>query len=71
MAAAIKRVVAHCVEQFGRVDILINNAGSARPGEFLKLSTTRPGSTTGSSSSSATYGWRARCYRKWNDKAAA
>jgi NAD(P)-dependent dehydrogenase (short-subunit alcohol dehydrogenase family) len=35
--AAIKRVVAHCVEQFGRVDILINNAGSARPGEFLKL----------------------------------
>ena len=35
--AAIKRVVAHCVKQFGRVDILINNAGSARPGEFLKL----------------------------------
>jgi NAD(P)-dependent dehydrogenase (short-subunit alcohol dehydrogenase family) len=35
--AAIKRVVAHCVEQLGRVDILINNAGSARPGEFLKL----------------------------------
>jgi 3-oxoacyl-[acyl-carrier protein] reductase len=35
--ASINRVVAHCVEQFGRVDILINNAGSARPGEFLKL----------------------------------
>ncbi len=35
--AAIKRVVAHCIRQFGRVDILINNAGSARPGEFLKL----------------------------------
>ena len=35
--AAIKRVVAHCVAQFGRADILINNAGSARPGEFLKL----------------------------------
>jgi 3-oxoacyl-[acyl-carrier protein] reductase len=34
---AIKRVVAHCITQFGRVDILINNAGSARPGEFLKL----------------------------------
>ncbi len=34
---AIKRVVAHCVGQFGRVDILINNAGSARPGEFLQL----------------------------------
>lgn len=35
--AAIKRVVARCVERFGRVDILVNNAGSARPGEFLKL----------------------------------
>jgi len=35
--AAVKRVVAHCIRQFGRVDILINNAGSARPGEFLKL----------------------------------
>src|SRR5208283_3335372 len=36
-AAAIKRVTARCVEHFGRVDILINNAGSARPGEFLEL----------------------------------
>ena len=35
--ASIKRVVARCVERFGRVDILINNAGSARPGDFLKL----------------------------------
>jgi 3-oxoacyl-[acyl-carrier protein] reductase/bacilysin biosynthesis oxidoreductase BacG len=35
--AAIKRVVALAVEKFGRVDILINNAGSARTGEFLKL----------------------------------
>jgi NAD(P)-dependent dehydrogenase (short-subunit alcohol dehydrogenase family) len=35
--AAIKGVVARCVELFGRVDILVNNAGSARPGEFLKL----------------------------------
>src|SRR5437868_7504055 len=35
--AAIKQVVARCVERFGRVDILINNAGSARPGDFLQL----------------------------------
>ncbi|MGH7917415.1 MAG: SDR family NAD(P)-dependent oxidoreductase [Candidatus Binataceae bacterium] len=34
---AIKDVVAKCIERFGRVDILINNAGSARPGDFLKL----------------------------------
>lgn len=33
----IKAVVARCLEAFGRVDILINNAGSARPGDFLKL----------------------------------
>src|SRR5271155_5702738 len=36
-AAAIKRVTARCAERFGRVDILINNAGSARAGEFLEL----------------------------------
>ena len=35
--AAIKQVVARCVERFGRVDILVNNAGSARPGDFLQL----------------------------------
>jgi 3-oxoacyl-[acyl-carrier protein] reductase/bacilysin biosynthesis oxidoreductase BacG len=34
---AIQNVVAQCVARFGRVDILINNAGSARPGDFLKL----------------------------------
>lgn len=37
-AAAIKRVVARCIDRFGNIDILVNNAGSARPGEFLKLS---------------------------------
>ena len=37
-AAAIARVVARCVARFGRVDILINNAGSARTGPFLELS---------------------------------
>jgi NAD(P)-dependent dehydrogenase (short-subunit alcohol dehydrogenase family) len=36
--AAIKQVVARCIERFGRIDILVNNAGSARPGDFLKLS---------------------------------
>jgi NAD(P)-dependent dehydrogenase (short-subunit alcohol dehydrogenase family) len=36
-AAAIKQVVARCIERFGRVDILVNNAGSARPGDFLQL----------------------------------
>jgi NAD(P)-dependent dehydrogenase (short-subunit alcohol dehydrogenase family) len=36
-AAAIKQVVARCVQRFGRVDILVNNAGSARPGDFLEL----------------------------------
>ncbi len=35
--SAIKQVAAHCLERFGRIDILINNAGSARPGEFLEL----------------------------------
>ncbi len=33
----IKAVVAKCRDTFGRVDILINNAGSARPGDFLTL----------------------------------
>ena len=36
-AAAIEGVAARCSEAFGRVDILINNAGSARTGEFLEL----------------------------------
>ena len=33
----IRRVVAEGVRKLGRVDSLVNNAGSARPGEFLKL----------------------------------
>jgi NAD(P)-dependent dehydrogenase (short-subunit alcohol dehydrogenase family) len=36
-AAAIRQVVARCVQRFGRIDILVNNAGSARPGDFLEL----------------------------------
>lgn len=36
-ADAIRRVVARCIDRFGRVDILINNAGSARAGDFLAL----------------------------------
>jgi 3-oxoacyl-[acyl-carrier protein] reductase len=35
--SALKQVPAHCLERFGRIDVLINNAGSARPGEFLEL----------------------------------
>lgn len=35
--ADIERVVAAAVEAYGRVDVLINNAGSARPGVFLDL----------------------------------
>jgi NAD(P)-dependent dehydrogenase (short-subunit alcohol dehydrogenase family) len=33
----VRRVVARCIEVFGRVDFLINNAGSARRGAFLEL----------------------------------
>jgi NAD(P)-dependent dehydrogenase (short-subunit alcohol dehydrogenase family) len=36
-AEAIQAVVAKCRDTFGRIDILINNAGSARPGDFLTL----------------------------------
>ncbi|HEX4208829.1 MAG TPA: SDR family oxidoreductase [Candidatus Binataceae bacterium] len=35
--AAIKQVATRCTERFDRIDILINNAGSARTGEFLEL----------------------------------
>jgi NAD(P)-dependent dehydrogenase (short-subunit alcohol dehydrogenase family) len=37
-ASAIKRAADYCLERFGRIDILINNAGSARGGDFLELS---------------------------------
>jgi NAD(P)-dependent dehydrogenase (short-subunit alcohol dehydrogenase family) len=36
-ATAIKRAADYCIERFGRIDILFNNAGSARPGDFLEL----------------------------------
>jgi NAD(P)-dependent dehydrogenase (short-subunit alcohol dehydrogenase family) len=36
-AAAIQRSADYCTERFGRIDILINNAGSARTGDFLEL----------------------------------
>ncbi|HYA35763.1 MAG TPA: SDR family NAD(P)-dependent oxidoreductase [Candidatus Binataceae bacterium] len=34
---AIKRVVARAIAAFGRIDVLVNNAGSARPGDFQKI----------------------------------
>lgn len=34
---AIKATVARCLEAFGKIDILINNAGSARRGAFADL----------------------------------
>ncbi len=36
-AAAVRDVVSRCVTRFGAIDILINNAGSARTGEFSAL----------------------------------
>ena len=37
-ADAIAGVIARCVDEFGRIDVLVNNAGSARPGPFLDIS---------------------------------
>jgi 3-oxoacyl-[acyl-carrier protein] reductase/bacilysin biosynthesis oxidoreductase BacG len=34
---AIKRTVAECLRVFGRIDVLVNNAGSARSGPFQQL----------------------------------
>src|SRR5258705_11049445 len=33
----LKRVVARCVDSFGKIDILVKNAGTSRPGDFQKL----------------------------------
>jgi NAD(P)-dependent dehydrogenase (short-subunit alcohol dehydrogenase family) len=33
----VTRVVSRCVETFGKIDLLVNNAGSARPGDFQKI----------------------------------
>jgi 3-oxoacyl-[acyl-carrier protein] reductase/bacilysin biosynthesis oxidoreductase BacG len=37
-AETAKRAVSAAIERFGRIDILINNAGSARAGAFFELS---------------------------------
>ncbi|MFN9613906.1 MAG: SDR family oxidoreductase [Dolichospermum sp.] len=37
-AEDIDKVVSKTLEQFGKIDILINNAGSARAGSFIELS---------------------------------
>ncbi|OUL26943.1 short-chain dehydrogenase, partial [Nostoc sp. T09] len=37
-AESVERVVSTTLAQFGKIDILINNAGSARAGSFLELS---------------------------------
>jgi len=37
-AEDVEKLVSTTIEQFGKVDILINNAGSARAGSFLELS---------------------------------
>jgi NAD(P)-dependent dehydrogenase (short-subunit alcohol dehydrogenase family) len=34
----IRRVVQRCIDKHGRIDVLVNNAGSARPGDFQKIS---------------------------------
>ena len=36
--ASVAAMVAHCVEQFGRIDVLFNNAGTLRPGTAVELS---------------------------------
>src|SRR5215813_2841244 len=33
----IKRFVKNCVERFGRLDVIVNNAGGPPPGEFMKF----------------------------------
>jgi NAD(P)-dependent dehydrogenase (short-subunit alcohol dehydrogenase family) len=35
---AIRRVIDKTISDFGRVDVLVNNAGSTRPGDFQKIS---------------------------------
>ncbi len=36
--AAVRKVIDRAISEFGRIDIRVNNAGSARPGDFQKIS---------------------------------
>jgi len=36
-SASVAAMVSHCVEQFGRIDVLFNNAGTLRPGTAVEL----------------------------------
>ena len=37
-ASSVEAMIANCIEQFGRIDILFNNAGTLRPGNAVDLS---------------------------------